>query len=186
MRHESYERRTTDVAVCGASLRWKSQLVSHRCGLASVTGHVIWDLLLKNLNWGRFSTSTSASPVNSDSSNCSVFINHFVIGTIWKCVAVFSRQMHIRHESSAILSYLGSSWLLAVSKTQRVCWNENVSRRLRTLNHLWQRGGELTDISVQYKYYVSGRFPSSRFYLKRHKVSETGFCLRLQVKSIIQ
>jgi hypothetical protein len=41
----------------------------------------------------------------------------------------------------------------------------------------------------QYKYYVSGHYPSSRFYLKhhplcisKHNVSESGFSLRLQVK----
>jgi hypothetical protein len=41
----------------------------------------------------------------------------------------------------------------------------------------------------QYTYYVSGHYPSSCFYLKhpvyisKHNVSETGFSLRLQVKS---
>jgi hypothetical protein len=41
----------------------------------------------------------------------------------------------------------------------------------------------------QYKYYVSGHYPSSCLNLKhrpvyfsKHNVSETGFCLRLQVK----
>jgi hypothetical protein len=39
-----------------------------------------------------------------------------------------------------------------------------------------------------YKYYVCGHYPSSRLYLKtvlfifKNNVSETGFCLRLQVK----
>jgi hypothetical protein len=42
-----------------------------------------------------------------------------------------------------------------------------------------------------YKYYVFGHYPSSCLYLKKHRpvyiskhnVSDTGFCLRLQVKS---
>jgi predicted nucleic acid-binding protein len=33
-----------------------------------------------------------------------------------------------------------------------------------------------------YKYYVFGHYLSSRLYLSKHNVSETGFCLRLQVK----
>jgi hypothetical protein len=43
---------------------------------------------------------------------------------------------------------------------------------------------------VRYKYYVYGHYPSSCLYLKqsclcfKHNVSETGFCLRLQVKPI--
>jgi hypothetical protein len=44
---------------------------------------------------------------------------------------------------------------------------------------------------IMYKYYVSGHYPSSCFYLThcpalilKHCVSETGFSLRLQVKSI--
>jgi hypothetical protein len=43
--------------------------------------------------------------------------------------------------------------------------------------------------STKYKYYVFGHYSSSCLYLKnsavyflKHNVSETGFCLRLQVK----
>jgi hypothetical protein len=32
------------------------------------------------------------------------------------------------------------------------------------------------------KYYVFGQYPSSRPFFKKHIVSETGFCLRPQVK----
>jgi hypothetical protein len=39
---------------------------------------------------------------------------------------------------SAILSWLGSGWLLAVSKTW-VCWKESISRMLRTLIHPWKK-----------------------------------------------
>jgi hypothetical protein len=34
----------------------------------------------------------------------------------------------------------------------------------------------------QYRYYVSGHYPSSCLYFSKHNVSETGFCLRLHVK----
>jgi hypothetical protein len=35
-----------------------------------------------------------------------------------------------------------------------------------------------------YKYYVFGHYPSSCPFFKKHNVSETGFCLRPQVKPI--
>jgi hypothetical protein len=47
-------------------------------------------------------------------------------------VAVSSRRRHLCYGSYAILSWLSSSWLLAV----RVCWKESVSLMLRILNHL--------------------------------------------------
>jgi hypothetical protein len=54
-------------------------------------------------------------------------------------------------------------------------------------NH--QYNSESITLNFMYKYYVSGHYPSSRFYLKhhpvyilKHNVSETGFCLRLHVK----
>jgi hypothetical protein len=59
-----------------------------------------------------------------------------------------------------------------------------------SLVHGYAKGGESGEINgkrnrrkiVQYKYYVSQHYPSSCFYLK-HSVSETGFCLRLNVKT---
>jgi hypothetical protein len=60
-------------------------------------------------------------------------------------------------------------------------------------NSLQKSGAVKNESELQmetfYKYYVSGHYPSSCFYLKhrhgyiwKHNVSETGFCLRLQVK----
>jgi hypothetical protein len=47
----------------------------------------------------------------------------------------------------------------------------------------------MTKTLLQYKYYVSGHYPSTCFYLKylpvyisTHDVSKTGFCLRLQLE----
>jgi hypothetical protein len=41
---------------------------------------------------------------------------------------------------------------------------------------------EICDEGILKKYCVSGNCPSSSFYLKTYNVSETGFCLRLQVE----
>jgi hypothetical protein len=41
---------------------------------------------------------------------------------------------------------------------------------------------EIYKTVLNYKYYVFGHYPSSRPFFKKHNVSETGFCLRPQVK----
>jgi hypothetical protein len=53
-------------------------------------------------------------------------------------VTVFSRKGHHYRASSTILSWPGSSCLLAVSKTLRVCWKESFSQTLGTLSHPWK------------------------------------------------
>jgi hypothetical protein len=47
--------------------------------------------------------------------------------------AAFSRKRHLWHRSCAVLSLLGSIWLLAVSRIRRVRWKQCDSRTLKTL-----------------------------------------------------
>jgi hypothetical protein len=47
---------------------------SHRGGLGSSPGQVMWDLWWTKWYWGRFSPGISVSSVNSHSTDCSTFI----------------------------------------------------------------------------------------------------------------
>jgi hypothetical protein len=47
---------------------------SHRGGPCSSPGQVIWDLWRTKWHWGRYSPSTSVSPANSHSTECSTII----------------------------------------------------------------------------------------------------------------
>jgi hypothetical protein len=54
------------------------QLVTsfHRRDPGSIRGQVMWDVWWKKWQWSRFSASTSVSPTNSHSTNCSMLIYH--------------------------------------------------------------------------------------------------------------
>jgi hypothetical protein len=47
---------------------------SHRGGLGSVPGQVMWDLWWTKWHWGTFSPSTSVSPASPHSTDCSIII----------------------------------------------------------------------------------------------------------------
>jgi hypothetical protein len=55
------------------SLGGKS-LASHHGGPGSIPGQVMWDLQWRKWQWGRFYLSTSVSPANSHSTDCSAVI----------------------------------------------------------------------------------------------------------------
>jgi hypothetical protein len=55
-------------------------LASHRGGPCSLTGLVKWDLWWTKWRWGRFSPSTSVSPANLHSTNCSTIILIYHLG----------------------------------------------------------------------------------------------------------
>jgi hypothetical protein len=51
-----------------------AQAVSRWLPTAAITGQVMWDLWWTKWHWGRFSLSTSISPANPQSTNCSIII----------------------------------------------------------------------------------------------------------------
>jgi hypothetical protein len=55
-------------------LPYLEPLVSHRGGPGSSPGQVMWDLWRTKWHWGRLSLSTSVSPVNPHSTDCSTYI----------------------------------------------------------------------------------------------------------------
>jgi hypothetical protein len=57
--------------------------VSQRGGPRSSTGQVVWDLWWTKWHWGRFSPSTSVSPANLHSTDCSTFIIIIIIIIIY-------------------------------------------------------------------------------------------------------
>jgi hypothetical protein len=66
----------------------------------------------------------------------------------------------------------------------------NVFATFQTMGRFSELGSYIHQHKTLYKYYVSGHYPSSCLYQKhppvyitKHNVSETGFCLCLQVKT---
>jgi hypothetical protein len=49
---------------------------------ARVQSQVMWYLRWTKWHWGRVSPTTSVSPANSHSTNCSIFINDLIIDAI--------------------------------------------------------------------------------------------------------
>jgi hypothetical protein len=65
----------------GSQSRGKMKLFySHRGGPGSRPGLVKWDLWWRKWRWGRFSPSTSASPANLHSTNCSTITLFYHLG----------------------------------------------------------------------------------------------------------
>jgi hypothetical protein len=59
-----------------------AQAVSHRGGPGSTPGLVMWDLWWTKWRWGRFSPSTSVSPANLYSTNCSTITLIYHLGLV--------------------------------------------------------------------------------------------------------
>jgi hypothetical protein len=60
--------------------REKYYILGYRGGPCSRTGLVKWDLWWTKWRWGRFSPSTSVSPANFHSTNCSTFTLIYHLG----------------------------------------------------------------------------------------------------------
>jgi hypothetical protein len=65
--------------LCSFINKKNRSLAFHGGGSDLISSHVMWDLPWVKLHWGRLSPSTSVSPANSHSTNCSTFINHRII-----------------------------------------------------------------------------------------------------------
>jgi hypothetical protein len=60
----------------------QASLASHRGGLGSSPGLVMWDLWWTKWRWGRFSPSISVSPANLHSTNCSTITLIYHLGLV--------------------------------------------------------------------------------------------------------
>jgi hypothetical protein len=118
---------------------------------------------------------------------CTQFIHEIILRS-----CKISRHWRIRRElfsGQRCLLELDSS--LANTLPEVICsYIQSLSREIpcftETESYCVLRNSPLDPFlscSVLYKYCVSGLYPLSCFYLK-HNVSDTGFCLRLQVKPI--
>jgi hypothetical protein len=72
------------INICTAMplLRRLAALSSHRGGLGSIPSQVIWDLWWTKWHWGGFSPSTSVSPPNLYSTNCSTVTIIYHLGLV--------------------------------------------------------------------------------------------------------
>jgi hypothetical protein len=61
--------------------------------------HVVWDLWWTECHWGRFCSSTSISPTNFHSTNCSIFANHSIIEAI---ISILTASLHNKHHQSGL------------------------------------------------------------------------------------
>jgi hypothetical protein len=55
---------------------------SLHCGPGSISDQIMWVLWWTERHWGRFSPSTSLSPANSHSTECSTFVNDLIISAM--------------------------------------------------------------------------------------------------------
>jgi hypothetical protein len=99
-----------------------------------------------------------------------------------------SKEAYVPEEHCLNFEVVYTSLLFTIISWEQYIRHKNIMEIL--LDFSKETGLELDINQNTYKYDVSGYYPSSCFYLKhspvyvsKHKVSETGICLRLQEKT---
>jgi hypothetical protein len=106
----------------------------------------MWDLWLTKWHWGRISSSTSVSPANPHSTNCSIIIDIFIRGWYNRpTVADVPSGLSLTPPRETKLNYLGTRWRWMVSFTPLSLYpqgNSPLYRGLAGPRNLSERCGE--------------------------------------------